>query len=497
MKCKNDATRIRREVLIRMITAHAEGTLAETVDRIPYDMRPHGDAVSRCCVYKDRAMLRYRLMAALGFGVEDETEEWAPLADFAGEALNRKQIAEPVLTVLDTACQGCVPSRYLVTSACQGCLARPCKMNCAFDAVVVEDGRAHIDGAQCRNCGKCQKVCPYNAITRVPVPCQEACPVDAISRENGGKAVIDFEKCILCGRCLRACPFGAVMEKSQVLDVLQALRLAAPVVAMIAPSIAGQFPGEPEQIAGALRRLGFDRVVEVAVGADMTVRDEADEFAERISEGQSFMTTSCCPAFVQCVNKHLPELKPRVSHAPAPMHYTAAWVRERTPDAITVFVGPCVTKRQEAMNDPMVDYVLTFEEVGAMFVAHDIEVEKCDPELTDASVSSEGRGFAVSGGVSDAVRCASTNAQVIPVLVDGLNPKSIRLLRSWSEKGECPGNLIEVMGCEGGCVNGAGVVGNPRVASRAVSEWRRKADQRAGAVECGKQTKRTECRVDI
>ena len=471
MDYRNDATRIRREVLIRLIKAYSEGSLAETVDRIPYIMRPKKVDVSRCCVYKDRAMLRYRLLAAMGFGVEDEHEEWIPLADFATKASERKHVEGPILTVLDTACQGCAASRYLVTDACQGCTARPCVFNCAFDAIVVKNGQARIDPKLCHNCGKCQKVCPFNAITRIPVPCQEACPVDAISREEDGKAKIDFEKCIHCGRCLGACPFGAVMEKSQVLDVLRVLQEARPVVAMVAPSIVGQFPGKPEQIVDALQCLGFDSVVEVAWGADRTAKLEAAELAERMENSEPFMTTSCCPAFVEAVHKHMPTLMPYVSKTATPMHYTAEWVKMHHPNAVTVFIGPCVTKRCEAMKDDMVDYVLTFEEVGAMFVAKDIEVEACNPLTTILVGSAEGRGFAIAGGVAESVRKASKNQEVKPVSIQGLDLKSIKRLREFAATGKCPGNLVEVMACEGGCIGGAGAVGNVRVTSRSIADW--------------------------
>ena len=118
---------------------------------------------------------------------------------------------------------------------------------------------------------------------RCIVPCEEACPVGAIHKGKGARAEIDFDKCVSCGRCMRACPFGAVMERSQIIDILQKLKEAGKkVVAMVAPAIAGQFPGTVEQVVSALKQLGFSSVIEVAVGADITTRNEAKEFIERM-----------------------------------------------------------------------------------------------------------------------------------------------------------------------------------------------------------------------
>jgi [FeFe] hydrogenase (group B1/B3) len=472
MEHNNNATRLRREVLIRVARAAYEDALRTEADRIPYRMRPRGSDSTRCCIYKDRAVLRYRCIAAMGFAIEEEDDDAVPLADYAAAAAERAGPEGPIMTVLDVACKGCVPSRYLITDACQGCVARPCEVNCPFDAIRVEGGRARIDAETCRNCGKCREVCPYRAVVRVPIPCEEACPVGAIRKDEAGRADIDFDACISCGKCMRACPFGAVMEKSQIVDVIGALRGDAPLVAMVAPAIAGQFPGDIDQIAEALQRLGFDAVVEVATGADTTTRHEAAEFVERMGAGAPFMTTSCCPAYVEAVRKHLPALAQYVSETPTPMHYTAAAVRAERPDAVTVFIGPCVAKRHEGLLDPEVDYVLTFEEVGAMLVAREIEVAVLEGVALETFSSAHGRGFAVTGGVAGAV-AALCDEETAPqaACINGLTPEAIETLRRYA-RGACPGTLVEVMACEGGCVGGAGVVGSVQATRRAVEAWR-------------------------
>lgn len=469
MQTNNNATRLRREVLIRLARACFAGTLQADVDRIPYTIRPKDEAPSRCCIYKDRAVLRDRCVAAMGFRIEEETDDSTPLHAYATAALERDRPEGPVMTVLDIACKGCVPSRHLITDACQGCVARPCTVNCPFEAIDFANGRAYINRERCRDCGKCREVCPYHAVTYVPVPCEEACPVNAIRKGEDGKARIDFDACISCGRCMRNCPFGAVMERSQMIDVIKELGKGREVVAMVAPAIAGQFPGDLEQIADALKRLGFGRVVEVAHGADVTTRKEAHEFTERMAAGKPFMTTSCCPAYIETVRRHVPGLKPYVSDTATPMHYTAEMVKAQTPDAITVFIGPCVAKRREGLEDALVDYVLTFEETGAMLVARDIEVAVCEGTVLDTPASAEARGFPVTGGVAAAVQTvAGEGAGVVPVLVNGLDPKALVTLERFTHGG-CPGNLVEVMACGGGCIGGMGVVGHEKVTRKAVA----------------------------
>ncbi len=137
------------------------------------------------------------------------------------KSLERTEPEENPLTVLHTACQGCVPSRIYVTDLCQGCVARPCESTCKFGAIKVENGKSVIDPSKCKNCGMCAQVCPYQAIAKIIVPCENACPVGAIAKDEDGHARIDFDKCISCGKCVSSCPFGAVHKKSQIIDILK------------------------------------------------------------------------------------------------------------------------------------------------------------------------------------------------------------------------------------------------------------------------------------
>ncbi len=512
---RDAAQYLRREIATRLIQAVWRGDLVETIDRTPFEMRPKGsEAPYRCCIYKERAILRLRCLSALGFAVEDD-DEFRPLSEYAKRALERTEPEPPTLTVADVACRGCVEGRYRSTNVCQGCLTRPCLVNCNFGAISVVDGKSVVDPSKCKGCGRCAAVCPYRAIVKVRVPCEEACPVAAIHKGADGRAEIDLARCVSCGRCARACPFGAVMDRSQIVDVAQLLgearrrRIEAKVgncqegqngqngqngegsgegqngekpqvrrlVALFAPALVGQFAGTLEQITAALLKLGFDDAIGVAAGADRTTVLEAEEFIERMKRGERFMTTSCCPAYVDVAAKHAPELTPFVSETATPARLTAEIAKGRDPNCVTVFIGPCVAKRVEASRDALLDYVLTFEELDAAFVAAKIDVSAVEPRQISAPASAEGRGFAVPGGVATAVETAVDALQtgvadadkitVQKICVAGFDSVGIRKLRTFAT-GVCPGNLVEAMACEGGCVGGPGTIRSAAVASREI-----------------------------
>ncbi|MFP4013197.1 MAG: monomeric [FeFe] hydrogenase [Chitinispirillaceae bacterium] len=480
----NNATRTRRSILVRIARLFFEGKLAESVDRIPLEMRPRNGMSYRCCVYKDRAIIRYRIMSALGYGMEDETSELEMLESYSNRSLERKgPVQGEPLSLLEEACSACVKSKFFVTNACRGCMARPCTLNCPKKAIYMnENGQAVIDSSKCVNCGICMKVCPYHSIIRVPVPCEEACPAGAIEKDGQGRARIDFEKCILCGKCMRECPFGAIMERSQMIDVLKALKKGKRVVAIIAPAATAQFVADYSQLFSALKLLGFADVVEVAQGATVTSVHEGQELLERLKEGEPFMTSSCCPSYVLAVDKHIPALKDKVSATASPMHYTAQMVKENDSDSVVVFVGPCVAKRSEARHDPLVDWVLTSEELASVFAAAGIDVMGCETEEAVEIAPDSSRMFPISGKVTEAVAANLEDPSLIKgQLVDGLNRQSMKLLKVYASKG-IQGNFLEVMACEGGCVNGPCTTERAAQAAKRIAQMCRESREKRNEV---------------
>ena len=432
-------------------------------------MRPKGAEVPyRCCIYKERAILKDRVIAGLGFSIEDD-DETVSLSEYAKKAEEREKIEENPLTVLGAACKGCVPKRIFVTDLCQGCVARPCQSACKFGAIDIVNGKSVIDSSKCKACQMCVSVCPYKAIAKMAVPCEDNCPVNAIVKNEDGTAKIDFSKCISCGRCVAKCPFGAVHEKSQLIEVLKLLKNKQETSVMFAPAIVGQFPGTIGQLKAAMKKVGFTHIYEVAHGADITTRKEACEFEERMSEGQNFMTTSCCAGYNELIKKHLPEIKQYESTTQPPMYYTAEIAKKEHKDAKTIFISPCVAKKQEAKSNENVDYVLNAEELGAIFIGLGIEIMDCEDLKDEISPSKQARNFALIGGVAESVKCIA-ECEIKPVVVNGLNKDSIKQLKKYAADGKCEeGNLIEVMCCEGGCVGGNANITDARTAKKIIT----------------------------
>ena len=454
----NGAELIRRELMIRVVRCFDAGELEQEIDRIPLRMRPKDGPFSRSSVWHDRAVLKYRLMALLGFSCEDETDEARTLHSYLVEMRESPPPRGDPLTVCAAGCDGCRERAFMVTDNCRGCFSRPCEWNCPEKAVRVARGRSRIDNARCVRCGRCAQVCPYRAIVEVTVPCEAACPVGAIRKDGRGVARIDFSRCIFCGACFRACPFSAIVEKSQLVQLLYALRAGERLTAVVAPSAAGQFPGTVEQLLAAIAGLGFDDVIEVARGAELTTENEAREFVERQRGNRGLMTTSCCPAWVNLVRKHMPAFMPHVSETPSPMVYAARIARERRPANRVVFVGPCIAKRDEALRRGDVDFVLSFEELGAILAARRIAPVDLAPRALDRPARADARDYARSCGVTRSVLKGlggdlPEGFALQAKSIDGLDRKAVSLVRLYAE-GRMPGNFLEVMSCRGGCVAG-------------------------------------------
>ena len=175
------------------------------------------------------------------------------------------------------------------------------------------------------------------------------------------------------------------------------------------------------------------------------------------------MTTSCCPSYIQLAEKHIPDLKKYISTTGSPMYYTARIVKEKYPDAKIVFVGPCVAKRKEVKMD-LCGFTLTFEEVGSVLAGMDIKIEEAQPFTVLRNSVREAHGFAQAGGC-DSMRVKvylkeDQDASLNTIQVANLTKKNVALLRAYAKTGKAPGQFIEVMACEGGCVTGPCVHGD-------------------------------------
>ena len=417
-----------------------EDTLQENVMNIPKIIVPGKTATMRCCIYKEQAIVIERVKLAMGGNPENKN----------------------VIEVIDIACDECPMGGYEVTDACRGCLAHRCEDACKKGAITIDaNQKAHIDKSKCVECGLCAKVCPYSAIINHKRPCEQACKVKAISMNEDKAAKINDEKCISCGACVYQCPWGAINDKSFILDAIKLIKdgkkNGTKVFAVVAPAISSQFVyASLGQVVTGIRELGFDSVVEAALGADMVAISEAKELVEK-----GFLTSSCCPAFVSYVKKQFPDLAPYVSHNLSPMATISKRIKEDYPDSKIVFIGPCTAKKMEIKQDhvaPYVDCVITFEELQALLDSRDIDITTLnETELDNASYY--GRIFAKCGGLSEAVQEAIkeqglTDFDLKSVNCDGIEACRIALLKA--QKKILDANFIEGMACNGGCVGGAG-----------------------------------------
>ena len=448
-----------------------DGTLVRDADRIPIDICPQDRVPSRCCIYKERAVVRYRIMALAGYTLETDDDEYRSLSSYMEEALREDKPKLPLLTTIATGCSSCPQSHYEVSDACRGCFARPCASNCPKDAIVFQNGKAVIQRDKCIKCGKCMERCPFHSIVHNCVPCEDACPVGAVKQNERGISEVNHEKCIGCGKCLKSCPFGAIVKRSGLLQVGKMLMNHEKIVAMIAPAIEGQLPGSLEQIKEAMKAAGFTEVVEVAEGAKITAEKDAAELEERVREGKGYLATSCCPAWFNLVDKHIPELKEHISSTLSPMGYTSYLCKERYPDYKVVFVGPCVAKRYEAATryPDTIDRVISYSELSAIFAAKNIDVQNMPLEWDEESCESfeDCRNFAVSGGVAGCVLSRvedSSKYKVMPV--NGIDAKVVRTMKTWS-KIPPEADLVEIMCCPGGRLSGPGTMVTPQTAIKA------------------------------
>lgn len=394
----------------------------------------------RCCVYKEREVLRQRVRLAMGKMAREEIEP------------NDRQI----IHVIDAACDGCSIKKIRVTDNCRKCMAKSCLAACRFGAIHIGNSRSEIDYTKCKECGACARACPYSAIVVTERPCYAHCPVQAISWDENDIAVIDDKKCINCGQCEGACPFGAIEDVSWVVPVIQAIRMGTPVYAVVAPSIQGQFENTTlPQVLKSVEMLGFAKCLEVAIGADAVAEFEYQELAEHKKSGKP-MTTSCCPGFVNMLRIHFPKLySENKSTTVTPMEATARWIKKEHPDVGVVFIGPCLAKKQEAMEDySVVDYVLTYEELAAMLISQGINPEEV--EATEEEYPSVyARNFAFSSGVAQAVAEAAKEHEDGPYTAFMANgamecKKQLQIMQA----GKFTFDILEGMCCPGGCIAG-------------------------------------------
>lgn len=439
MFADENCIRLKHDVLYEVAKLAFSDELEEKRDNIAYDLVPGPKPQSRCCVYKEREIIRQRVRLAEGksAGAYDDGN---------------------IIQVIDSACADCPISSYVVTDNCQNCAGKACINACKFGAISQGDKHSKIDPLKCKECGMCAKACPYNAIAYLKRPCKFSCPVNAITYDENGISVIDKNKCIRCGQCIHRCPFGAIGSKTYIVDVIKALKSDRPVFAMVAPSAEGQFGADITMASWkkAMKDLGFDDMIEVGAGGDMTTKSEAEEWLEAYENGEK-KTTSCCPAFVNMIRLHFPELGDKISTTVSPMCMISRMIKAKVPNAYTVFIGPCLAKKSEVVDQQIegnADAVLTFSEIRAIMKAKEVVLEPVSETYQESSVY--GKRYGNAGGVTASVLeyMKETGHEVDPKVYKASGAADCKKALMLMKMDRLPEDFIEGMACEGGCVGG-------------------------------------------
>lgn len=459
---------IRRQVFTEVaklgFKANAE-TLVADMEAIPYEIVGEDSEVKyRESIYRARAVVRERLRLAMGLSLRPENKPVHLTAGVEASNISEKYYEPPLMQVIPSGCESCEENKYEVSNMCKGCLAHPCQEVCPRGAISMVNGKSFIDQDKCIKCGKCKSVCPYDAIAKKERPCKKACGVNAITSDKLGRAYIDADKCVSCGMCMVSCPFGAISDKSQIFQLARALSEGEEIVAEVAPAFVGQFGSNinVRNFKAALEELGFSETYEVALGADIGAIAEAHHYVNKVTTGElPFLLTSCCPSWAMLAKKFFPDLIDQISQELTPMVATARTIKQEHPNAKVVFIGPCAAKKLEAMRKTVrsdVDFVITFEELQAMFDAKNIDLTQYEAESSFHDATGAGRGYAVAGGVAEAIeKCIHEYYPDVEVNIEHAEGLAeCKKMLALAKAGRMNGCLIEGMGCPGGCVAGAG-----------------------------------------
>ena len=295
--------------------------------------------------------------------------------------------------------------------------------------------------AECQDCYKCVR----------------HCPVKAIKVRDGHAAVIP-ELCVACGKCVEVCPVKAKRVRNDTARLRQLLSEPAPVYASLAPSWVSEFKNiAPGQLIRALKTLGFAGVSETALGAQII----SAEVSKELDGGNpGLLLSSACPTAVDFVRKYIPHLAANITRVGSPLMAHCRMLRDTFGDGIrTVFVGPCISKKNEADRNPeLLNLAVTYPEIRQMLREDDIEPEGMEPEPGDKFVpesAEEGAQYPVEGGMNDTIQFQCKNRKVHYFTLTGLD--NMKLALEGLGLDEIPADetvFIETLACPGGCVHG-------------------------------------------
>lgn len=282
--------------------------------------------------------------------------------------------------------------------------------------------------ANCKDCYKCNRHCPVKSI-----------------RFANHQANIIADECILCGHCFVVCPQNAKQIRNDVPCAQALIDSGAPVYVSLAPSFVANYAGAMlAAMEKALAQLGFAGVEETALGATM-VKREYDRMTHE--PGHSVILSSCCHTVNLLIQKYYPEALPFLAHVLSPMQAHCTDLKRRFPDAKTVFIGPCISKKDEAEKYPgIVDCVLTFEELSAWMQARGVTIEPAQ----DTAERGRARLFPTTGGILRTM--AADNPDYTYLAIDGV--ENCRRAIEDALSGRLDHCFVELSACVGSCIGG-------------------------------------------
>ena len=285
-----------------------------------------------------------------------------------------------------------------------------------------------LKASDCRNCYKCIRHCPVKSI-----------------RFSGNRAHIIENECILCGTCYVVCPQNAKQIRSDIGSVKNALASGCKVVASIAPSFAAAYSGVGiENMEKALQKLGFYAAEETALGAE-AVKTQYEKIMLESNGGT--LISSCCPTINMLIEKYYPDLLPMLAHIRTPLSAHCKMIKEKYPDAFTVFIGPCISKKSEADKDDVIDAAITFDELQKLLEENNItpEIDKNCTSVTKSAL------FPTVGGIIRSMNKDKLNEYSF-ISYDGV--ESCKAALDDLRKGGIKSCFIEMSACKGSCSGG-------------------------------------------
>ena len=260
-------------------------------------------------------------------------------------------------------------------------------------AVIVMNNYLQLKKSNCKNCYKCIRNCPVKSI-----------------KFSDGQANIVKDECILCGMCFIVCPQNAKQIRNDVDQVKDAIKSGRKVYASIAPSFVANYDGvNIKSMENLLKKLGFEAAEETAIGATIVKR----EYENMVKENkQDVIISSCCHSVNTLIQKYHPEVLPYLADVLSPMQAHCSKIKAEHPDAYTVFIGPCISKKEEADQYPeIVDCALTFEELSNWIENENLSFETTQEDI----IKGRARLFPTTGGIIRSMLCDDSDYDYVAI----------------------------------------------------------------------------------